>query len=167
MRLRWKPDLNESLPANAAMLIPLVFDRFMSHRDRVVGFPNRKFDFHRMRIDGKPLRYALESYEVCFGNGYSLCFNQVKEVLELMGEIHDHDVAIMRSREFLRELRTLNERSAIRVKTRALQRLIAETRTKREAYYKAFCDRIELWENGNFRGRLLRELRIKADRSET
>lgn len=158
MGLRWKPKLKRSVVWNAGALIPLVYDAFMKRRAGVVGHPGRRRELHRMRIDGKPLRYALETYEVCFGPGYRACFEEVKEMLELMGAIHDLDVAVDRLRGFLREMRTLNRVSGNKVRTGALVRLITEQAKLRDTAYREFCERIDVWNSEDFRGRLIREL---------
>lgn len=159
MRLRWKPAKKKSIAQNASVLLPLVYDRFMGRSPTVVDHPRRKKELHRMRIDGKPLRYAMETYESCFGAGYRECFEEVKGMLELMGSIHDLDVAIPRLREYLGELRTLNAISGKKVRTSAVSDLIAGQSKLRDTLFREFCARIDLWKSGDFRRRLIRELR--------
>ena len=47
-----------------------------------------------LRIDGKPLRYAMETYASCFGPGYRRCFGEVKEMLEQVRQTPDGLTAI-------------------------------------------------------------------------
>jgi len=50
-----RPNLrpNKSFRDNARILVPFLFEEFLSHRNRVVAHPKLKNDFHKMRIAGK------------------------------------------------------------------------------------------------------------------
>ena len=54
----------------AYMIIPAMYDRVMEYKNSVVGHPRRKEELHRMRIQTKPLRYALETYQNIFAGRF-------------------------------------------------------------------------------------------------
>ncbi len=61
---------------------------------------------HDMRIAAKRLRYVLEvTAEPCFGPYARTAAKRVKELQDLLGEIHDCDVTVPRVLELIEELR--------------------------------------------------------------
>jgi len=80
--------------------------------DELTGFTPRVFDpmqveaLHDMRIAAKRLRYVLEvTAEPCFGPYARVAAKKVKELQDLLGEIHDCDVTGPRVLELIEELR--------------------------------------------------------------
>jgi CHAD domain-containing protein len=64
---------------------------------------------HEMRIAGKPLRYAMELAEPCFPEGFNEYFLEIKKTIQLIGDIHDIDLAVNTLHSFGAELRSYNE----------------------------------------------------------
>ena len=56
-----------SFRENIQLTLPMMYDDFMSNKDRVINHPRMKTELHKMRIAGKPLRYAMEYAETTFG----------------------------------------------------------------------------------------------------
>jgi CHAD domain-containing protein len=56
--------------------------------------PANMEELHEMRIAAKHLRYALELFRVCFGPDIDERIDDVKEIQEQIGQIHDCDVMI-------------------------------------------------------------------------
>jgi hypothetical protein len=54
--------------------------------------PQRVTELHDMRIAAKRLRYTLELFRVCYPPSVEAAIEQVKEIQELLGQIHDADV---------------------------------------------------------------------------
>ena len=54
--------------------------------------PDRVEALHDMRIAAKRLRYILEIAHPCFGDYARTAVNRVKDLQELLGELHDCDV---------------------------------------------------------------------------
>jgi CHAD domain-containing protein len=68
--------------------------------------PRQVEALHDMRIAAKRLRYVLEvTAEPCFGPYARTAAKRVKELQDLLGEIHDCDVTVPRVLELIEELR--------------------------------------------------------------
>lgn len=55
-------------------------------------YPDRVRELHDMRIAAKRLRYLLEFFEPCFGEGFKDRLKRFKQLQDYLGEIHDCDV---------------------------------------------------------------------------
>src|SRR3970040_913871 len=86
--------IKKSLLENSRTILPMMFDDFMLDKERVVNHPRLKKVLHAMRITGKPMRYIMELLEPSLGEDFKYCLNELKNVIELMGEIHDCDAAV-------------------------------------------------------------------------
>jgi CHAD domain-containing protein len=143
---------------NIQVIIPLIYDDFMSYKDRVVNHPRLKRELHRMRITGKPLRYAMEYAVPAFGEDFKKCLAEVKNIIELMGEIHDADVLIPELHIHLKEIRrynrTLSNREE-RLTTNGILKLIRETKEKRKTMFEKLCGIIIKWINEDFRTKMI------------
>jgi CHAD domain-containing protein len=88
--------------------IPALFDEFLTAGSVVVCHPLQKNALHKLRIQGKPIRYCMECAEFCFGSDFKACYREVKSVISLLGEIHDNDIALDVLKSWLREIRDFN-----------------------------------------------------------
>lgn len=152
-----------SFRENIQSILPLIYDDFMSFKDRVVNHPRLKRELHRMRITGKPLRYAMEYSESAFGTEFKNCLNEVKDITELMGEIHDADVIIPELFTHLREIRRYNrtlQNREERLSTNGITKLIKETKEKRNEMYEKLCQTIIRWVNEDFRTRIIASMNV-------
>jgi CHAD domain-containing protein len=148
-----------SLKENIKNVLPLMFDDFFSFKDIVVNYPLRRNILHQMRIAGKPLRYAMEIGEYCFGNDFKKCIDEFKEVIELMGEIHDVDVIIPELNLHIKEIRLFNQtipELKQRFSTKNLRVMVEQQRISRKEQYNLLCSKLNLWENSNFKARLIK-----------
>ena len=64
MKKIYRVKAKKSLRENIQKILPGMYDDFMSYKDRVIGHPLLKTELHRMRITGKPMRYAMEYAEI-------------------------------------------------------------------------------------------------------
>jgi len=152
---------NKSFRENARILVPYLLEEFLSHRGRVVAHPRLKKDFHTMRIAGKTLRYAMEVFEAGFGEEFSACLEEVKQLLEIMGHVHDRDVCVPTLQTHLREIRSFNRVTSNpgnRMRTKAITGLIRVQLDTRKSEYDRACATIEEWSTKNFTDTVIRAM---------
>ncbi len=155
---------NRSFSENGRSLVPVLFDDFLSRKDRVVSHPRLKKDLHRMRIAGKTLRYAMEIFGYAFEVEFSECLQEVKQLLDVMGNVHDCDVNIPRLQMQLREIRSFNRvtpNPKDRIRTTALVNLISEQLKLRTAMFNDLCVVVQRWTDNNFKQRIIESMKVK------
>jgi len=154
-----------SLKENIQLVLPVMYDDVMAYMEDVVTKPHAKGLLHRMRITGKPMRYAMEIGEAAFGEDFSLCLEEVKDTVELMGEIHDADVMIPELNSHLREIRMFNRQIPefrLRISTRNLRAVIESLKQKRKAMYDELCGKLKEWESAYFREKLQKAMGLES-----
>jgi CHAD domain-containing protein len=88
---------------NAERIIRVRLDELTSFMPKATD-PKEVVALHDMRIAAKRLRYILEVTGSCFGPYASGAVKMVKELQDLLGEIHDCDVQLPEVAAFLEEL---------------------------------------------------------------
>ena len=166
-------DPEAPLADNAERLVRVRLAELMSFVPKALD-PDAVVALHDMRIAAKRLRYVLEVTGSCFGPYASNAVKMVKDLQDLLGEIHDCDVQLPEVADFLEELvqedvaaagaspgdlaRTPNRRAyaglvALRVHLQARRRAL-------------FADFLELWrdyERKGFAARLAFALSERSD----
>ena len=161
------------LADNAERIVRVRLDELTSFVPKALD-PGEVVALHDMRIAAKRLRYVLEVTGPCFGSYASNAVKMVKDLQDLLGEIHDCDVQLPEVAAFLEELvqedvaaagaspgdlaRTPNRRAyaglvALRVHLQARRRAL-------------FVDFLELWrdyERKGFAARLAFALSERSD----
>lgn len=148
----------ESLKENLRHILPLMYDDFFFWKRSVSGYPLRKTQLHEMRKAGKPLRYAMELGEYCFGADFSKCLDELKQALDLMGDIHDADVMIPDLTSHMNEIRVFNRTiisTAERIPTKPLRDNINDLRNTRRELFGELCTLLDKWETSSFRNRII------------
>lgn len=158
----YKVHPQKSLRENVTAVLTVMYDDFISLSEKIISEKGPADIFHRMRINGKPLKYTMEIADGAFGNDFKKCFNEIKELLELMGSVHDCDVNITELEKFLNENRIFDselKNPGKQVSTNAVDGLLSLLKEKRRELFEKFCDNIKRWENKNFRKRLISSMR--------
>ena len=96
-------DPTGALADNAARIVRVRLDELTSFMPTAAD-PDELVALHDMRIAAKRLRYVLEVTGSCFGPYAANAVKQVKELQDLLGEIHDCDVQLPEVAAFLDEL---------------------------------------------------------------
>ena len=98
-------DPEGTLADNVEKIIRVRLDELHSFMPAALD-PANVEDLHDMRIAAKRLRYILEHTEHCFGPYAATGTKRARDIQDLVGEIHDCDVALPRVLALAAELRT-------------------------------------------------------------
>jgi CHAD domain-containing protein len=153
--------IEKSFREYAFMIIPPMYDSVMEFRPRVLDHPGRIEELHRMRIQTKPLRYALETYQDIFSDDFKRNLKEVKSFVERMGTIHDIDVLLPILKDFEKEIKIYNsslENRTQRIPTTALRELIKKMNADRDKNFKELCDILRKWRRENFKEKLIESM---------
>jgi len=158
-----------SLRENLQHILPLMYDDVMQFKKVVTSRPLAKDILHAMRITGKPLRYAMELGETAFkSDAYKICFDEIKNTVELMGEIHDADVMIPEIELQVKEMTLFNSTVQVlkeRVSVAGLRSIITDLKSKRKSMYDELCLKLNDWEENNFRAKLIDSMEINHEQA--
>jgi len=142
-------DPHRRIRPNARRILAVRVDEVWSY-EPFVSDPNAVRELHDMRIACKRLRYLLEIFAVAFADDLEPFVDEVKDLQDLLGEIHDRDVQVPMLAEHLEELREHGDVAA--------RRLVAQERRTRvnggsvsEASYRSFRRRLEAWSRADQR----------------
>lgn len=86
-------DPDASLADNARRILGVRIAEFYSY-EPVIDDEREIEAHHNHRIAAKRLRYTLELFRAAFGERGERQIERVKEIQELLGQLHDHDVRI-------------------------------------------------------------------------
>jgi CHAD domain-containing protein len=163
-----------ALADNAERIVRVRLDELQSFIPAALH-PEEVTALHDMRIAAKRLRYVLEvTAETCFGPYADTALKRIKDLQDLLGEIHDCDVQLPRVQARIEELRAqdahaarsrapgkpddLDPKYATRTAHarawRGLETLAVYLQARRELLFERF---LELWtrlERDGFRARL-------------
>jgi hypothetical protein len=103
---------NGTLADNAERIVRVRLDELQSFIPNALD-PSETTALHDMRIAAKRLRYVLEvTAETCFGPYADTALKRIKDLQDLLGEIHDCDVQLPRVQARIEELRAEDARAA-------------------------------------------------------
>jgi hypothetical protein len=178
-------DPDGPLADNVQRIIAVRLDELCSFMPRAED-PGKVRALHDMRIAAKRLRYLLELFAPLFGPYAVTAGKKVKDLQDLLGEIHDCDVTLPRVQGLIEELR---ERDADEIRRRAgdaadldpelvasaphssgyrgLESMVVFLRARRALLFERF---LELWldlQRAGFRPRLEFALGERPESPET
>jgi CHAD domain-containing protein len=103
----------------------------------------------------------MEFFEEAFDDEFSSCLKEVKQLLDLMGQVHDCDVNVPALNIQLREIRSFNRATLNpkdRIRTKALVDLIRAEQQRRLAMFNDSCVVIARWDTENFKQRVVQSM---------
>jgi CHAD domain-containing protein len=156
-------DSSETFAEAVRKIVPPMYDQFLSRAGTVMDHPRLTGELHKMRIEGKPLRYVMELLEDRFEPPFDKCLKEIKNLIELMGTIHDCDVMIPRLRNHLQEMRSFNkgaEGSDGKFSNSGILELIRRQRVQRQASFQMLCRTLKAWKSEKFREKLIHSMRL-------
>jgi CHAD domain len=98
---------------NARKIIATRLEELLSWRAALTD-PRAIQDLHDMRIAAKRLRYALEMFDICFPAAKK-ALDQLTEIQESIGDIHDLDVLVDLMRHRLQAMDSTTEQTAVEI----------------------------------------------------
>ena len=148
------------LADNAARIVGVRLDELGSFMPRA-GDPREVAALHDMRIAAKRLRYVLEVAAPLFGPYAAEAVKVVKDLQDLLGEIHDCDVQLPEVREVLDDV-VAADAAAVRAGEAAphapayagLVGVMVDLRARRDREFAAFLERWRDLEREGFTARL-------------
>jgi CHAD domain-containing protein len=176
MKARKVKDLDPSGPLgdNAERIVRVRLEELTSFMPKAAD-PREVVALHDMRIAAKRLRYILEVTGSCFGPYAEGAVKMVKDLQDLLGEIHDCDVQLPEVAAFLEELAVEDVASAgesIKDLAKAPNRrtyaglvaLQVHLRARRNALFEQF---LELWRDYERKGFAARLAFAISERSQS
>jgi CHAD domain-containing protein len=167
-------DPEAPLADNAERIVRVRLDELTSFMPKAAD-PAEVVALHDMRIAAKRLRYILEVTGSCFGPYASNAVKMVKDLQDLLGEIHDCDVQLPAVAGFLEEL-VLQDVAAAGAAPKDLARapnrrtyaglmaLQVHLRARRRALFEDF---LELWRDYERKGFAARLAFALSERSQS
>ncbi len=99
------PETSPFLYQQALSFISQGLTELLGYEPLVLNHPDAKIELHRMRIAAKHLRYTMEVFEPLYQDGIKETIKAVRQIQQLLGQIHDCDVWIDFLPNFLEEER--------------------------------------------------------------
>lgn len=136
-----------SLYQQAFEAISSNLDEFLSYEEFIHN-PGNIAQLHAMRIAGKHLRYTLEIFAPVYGHALDPHIRAMKNIQDLLGEIHDNDVWISWLPEFIelegaRVEDYFGNRGPLKRLLPGLHYFLADRQRVRDEDYQAF---LSIWE---------------------
>jgi CHAD domain-containing protein len=167
-------DPEAPLGDNAERIVRVRLDELCSFMPTAAD-PEEIVALHDMRIAAKRLRYILEVTGPCFGPYASGAVKLVKDLQDLLGEIHDCDVQLPEVAGFLEELMAADAAAAgaspsdlakapNRRTYSGLVALQVHLRARRRALFEQF---LELWRDYERKGFAARLAFAVSERSQS
>jgi CHAD domain-containing protein len=167
-------DPEAPLGDNAEKIVRVRLDELTSFMPKAAD-PNEVVALHDMRIAAKRLRYILEVTGDAFGPYASSAVKMVKDLQDLLGEIHDCDVQLPEVAGFLEELMAQDVATAgaspkdvakapNRRTYAGLVALQVHLRARRNALFEDF---LELWRDYERKGFAARLAFAVSERSQS
>ena len=150
-------DIDLSFRENAALILPLLFEKAKKFQDCVYKHPRNKTELHRMRIKAKPLRYTMELYLKAFGEDFIQCYEDIKFFVEKTGDIHDIDVISGHVENYLKEIKIYNatqKGKKEKISAKSLSEYLYFLKDRRNLYFGRVNELLEKWESEDFKSKL-------------
>lgn len=141
-------DPDGRLAPNARKVLAVRIDEVFAY-DGPVRDPANVKDLHDLRIACKRLRYLLEIFGIAFAADLDPYLDQVKELQDLLGDIHDCDVQIPMLEDHLAWLAERESGAARRLVAESARRVSGRAPTEEE--FRAFRHRLEVGQRGSER----------------
>jgi hypothetical protein len=130
-------DASKRLRPNARRILAVRIDEVWSYEHAVLD-PAAVTELHDMRIAFKRLRYLIEIFGLAFDEDLEPYLERVKDMQDLLGEIHDRDVQVPVLRDHLMWLERREAESARRLVARRARRAASDGEADADAELASF-----------------------------
>jgi CHAD domain-containing protein len=131
---RSRRKVRKSFRGTGKDLLPRLRQEFATRLKLAIDRDQNSKRLHNARLAGKPLRYAMEMFENVFGKKFGDSLRNVRDLLQLMGEIHDCDIAIATLNQFLKEFTIYNslvKTGGEEISVQPLRQLLSDQKSRR------------------------------------
>jgi len=143
-------------------ILPPLLDSFLERIEPVISNERHQEPLHALRLRGKRLRYIMEMYMPAYKRPFKDCLNTVKEILSILGRIHDLDVNLPILRQHVRQVRHFNagiKDRTLKIPTTGLRTLIHRFEEERHKRFLLLCDLFLQRKQEEFRQRFIQSIR--------
>ncbi len=134
-------DPDRRLRPNARKILVVRIDEMWAFESRVLH-PGNVTELHDMRIACKRLRYLLEIFEIAFPTDLGPFIDEVKDLQDLLGDIHDRDVQVPMLHDHLERMAE-RDATAARELVRESAQAGRMTQATREAAFARFREQLD------------------------
>ncbi|MFZ1978722.1 MAG: CHAD domain-containing protein [Bacteroidota bacterium] len=150
-----------TLRSSGREILPPLLDSFLERVNPVILNERQQEPLHALRLRGKRVRYAMEMYIPAYGSQFADCLDSIKQILGILGRIHDLDINLPVLRQHVRQVRHFNggmrERS-LKMPTAGLRDLIQRFEKERHELFLSLCERFSQWEHEQLRQRFVQSI---------
>ena len=103
----------------------------------------------------------MEMYLPAYGAPFADCLDSVKQILGILGRIHDLDINLPVLRQHVRQVRHFNagiSERALKIQTAGLRALILRFEHERHELFLSLCMQFSQWEEEQFRQRFIKTI---------
>ncbi|MDR3572893.1 MAG: CHAD domain-containing protein [Anaerolineaceae bacterium] len=139
-------------------------NEFLSYEE-IIYQPENIEELHQMRIAAKWLRYSLETFAPLYTDELKEYIQIIREVQDVLGEIHDCDVWAKILPEFLqketrRTIAYYGNASQVKVLTEGILYFQQTRQDERNRLYQVYLDKWANWKNVDLWNRLMNILMV-------
>ncbi len=150
-----------TLRSSGREILPPLLDSFLEKVNPVILNERQQEPLHALRLRGKRVRYAMEMYIPAYGSQFAGFLDSIKQILGILGRIHDLDINLPVLRQHVRQVRHFNggikERS-LKMPTAGLRDLIQRFEKERHELFLSLCERFSQWEHEQLRQRFVQSI---------
>ena len=150
-----------TLRSSGREILPPLLDSFLERINPVILNERHQEPLHALRLRGKRVRYAMEMYLPAYGLSFAECLVSVKQILGMLGRIHDLDINLPVLRQHVRQVRHFNagiSERALKIQTAGLRALILRFEHERHELFLSLCMQFSQWEEEQFRQRFIKTI---------
>lgn len=158
MKVKYTLNTKKNFGDNGRELIPSLYDELKRYIDRALKEHDEE-QLHSARLTGKVLRYNMEVFSQIFSGKFMKCLEEVKELIEVMGFIHDCDVLVPVLEKHMQKTEKQNNKmKKNRVSTNGLNLLIRSRKRKRRQLFNKMTAILRRWQQRRFRQCLIKSM---------